>query len=157
MTQLPLQFDSWGYLIPDKPIVVSLDLFREMFGFNEYRRDLLQQHADLLTQLRAMGIRGIDQWVDGSFVTTKPLPNDLDVVTFVPFDLHQQHEQHLRELFAEYDKLDAYAIRVFPESHPKHFLTTLDGIEWLSLFTRSRKDPRTNRRHAKGFVCLTLN
>jgi hypothetical protein len=121
----PLQFDSLGYLVPDQPISVSLDLFRETFEFNEHRRELLAQHNELLTGLRELGIVGVEQWVNGSFVTQKSLPNDIDVLTFVPVELHQSLELELRALFATYPNVDAYAVRVFPESHRQYFLTNL--------------------------------
>ncbi|GAB3222564.1 DUF6932 family protein [Spirosoma arcticum] len=153
----PLVFDEWGYLVPAQPIVTTLDHFRETFGFNEHRQTLLQQHADLLVDLRRLELAGAEQWVNGSFVTQKSYPNDMDLVTFIPFRQHQQLEGELRERFAAYPNLDAYAVRVFPDDHRSHFLTNLDKMEWLSLFTQSRKDRRTNRRHPKGCVCLTID
>jgi hypothetical protein len=157
LPQSPFSFDSWGYLTPDQPIAATLTAFQETFGFNAHRQALLSQHADLLRDLHQLGLAGAEQWVNGSFVTQKPMPNDLDLVTFIPFQQYNQVERELRERLTAYSRLDAYAVRVFPDDHPSHFLTNLDRVEWLSLFTRSRKDPRTSRRHPKGCVCLTFD
>ncbi len=143
--------------MPDRPIPATLDQFRDAFGFTEHRQALLHQHAAFLTYLRSLGLSGAEQWINGSFVTQKPRPNDLDLVTFVPYRQHQQLEGDLRVLIMAYPGLDAYAVRTYPVGHSKHFLTNLDQTEWLSLFSRSRTDRRTNHRHPKGFVLLTID
>ena len=49
----------------------------ERFGVNNHRLKLLEGLRKGLTLLRQYGCREV--YIDGSFVTAKPLPNDIDV------------------------------------------------------------------------------
>lgn len=50
--------------------------FGKRFGTNPHRRNLLKGLKSAAASLRKVGCRAI--YIDGSFVTTKELPNDFD-------------------------------------------------------------------------------
>jgi len=55
----------------------TLDEIEKAYGLSSERRKLLMQNLrDAATNLKAAGVRTI--WVDGSFVTDKNEPNDID-------------------------------------------------------------------------------
>ncbi|WP_461098157.1 DUF6932 family protein [Spirosoma luteolum] len=84
---------------------------------------MINQYASLLRDLRQLGLVGAEQWINGRFVTRKPMPNELDLVTFIPFLQYNRVERELRGRFTAYAHLDACAVRVFPDDHPSHFQT----------------------------------
>lgn len=70
-----LPFDANGRLRPGIHWITWLDM-TSRFGFNERRIQLLSGLKDALILLKLAGCRTV--YVDGSFVTAKPLPMDFD-------------------------------------------------------------------------------
>jgi uncharacterized protein DUF6932 len=79
--------------MPDYPpllapgfVDVTLDdldrLFVERFTDRAVRQDLVEHLRRFLAVLRSLGITGM-MWLDGSFVTEKPHPGDIDAVLLV--------------------------------------------------------------------------
>ena len=100
------------------------------------------------------------QILDGSFTTSKPIPDDIDLAVEVPdadnvfSDTPKLHAivSLLRgpEMKPEYD-CDAYPIFVFPINHPDYFRVTLEGIRyWTKWFAQTRS------RKCKGRVWTTV-
>jgi len=57
---------------------------------------------------------GFIQWLDGNFVTQKKNPNDLDLASFLPYELFHRHEEELEKFSSfswEEEGLDAYLLR----------------------------------------------
>jgi hypothetical protein len=119
-------------------------LFRE---WNLYNKRLL----DAL----ALGPIRLTQWVDGSFVTNKPTPNDIDFVTFIPHDLYEPHEDSLVDFYSTislHDSgLDAYICPVYPNEHPTYWLAQQYRTGWLKRFKKNK-----NTTGEKGFLELIL-
>jgi hypothetical protein len=99
-------------------------------------------------------------WVDGSFVTHKRTPNDLDIVVFIDSDrIDQKHDlfqsqlshEHLQTIY----RIDAYWVKVYPESHPFYHHTLADKAYWLNLFTRTYRN-RQGVSFKKGFLDITV-
>jgi hypothetical protein len=55
------------------------DKFLNPFGDNTHRRKLIERFKVYLNEFMAIGINA-EVWVDGSFTTTKPDPDDIDIV-----------------------------------------------------------------------------
>lgn len=81
------------------------------------------------------------QWINGSFVTGKNEPNDIDVVTFFDGPTHDALPRHLQILvgtllLGPYTKqvwhMDSYPVAVYPEGHPQHesYLTVRGYWDW---------------------------
>jgi hypothetical protein len=57
-------------------------IFVEPFSDQSVRRDLVSRFRQFITLLQNIGISGT-AWIDGSFVTQKPSPGDIDLVLLV--------------------------------------------------------------------------
>jgi hypothetical protein len=53
--------------------------------------------------------------MDGSFTTQKPLPNDLDIVFFIPEAFKVRHFRNLVQMSEPFDKLHVFWIGLLPE------------------------------------------
>lgn len=76
-------------------------VFVESFGHgqaHDHRQDLLIRFGQFLNQFKQLGLQ-TELWIDGSFATQAPDPNDVDVVFF--FDPAQVNNlsQDKRDLF----------------------------------------------------------
>ncbi|MGD1839920.1 MAG: hypothetical protein ACFB0B_03355 [Thermonemataceae bacterium] len=98
------------------------------------------------------------QWVDGSFISKKEYPNDIDVVTFIPYKTYELESHFLSKLRKTYEKkaIDNYFVAVYPETHQKHSVFMMNRKEWLFLFSGTRRDLYTGLRYTKGFLELSL-
>jgi len=142
-----LQFDEYGNLAPDQPIESDLGEVETVFVFNAHRRQLFSRLMLFLEDISTIGCDPIEAWVDGSFVTQKNQPNDIDVVLFVDYQIFELIEARLYELKKSYKKEnDAYFVCVYPDTHDLHRLTRSDRIYWLNQFS----DDRMGRK--KGII-----
>jgi Family of unknown function (DUF6932) len=95
------------------------------------------------------------QWIDGSFVTNKVDPGDIDVATFLSgpaFDQLPRHQQvmlraltlgkYTRELW----RMDSYQVVEYPVGHPNRALYEKTRDYWESLFGQTRQG------QPKGFL-----
>lgn len=96
-------------------------VFVNQFATSSTRRKLFEHFLDYNEALKKLISDGFTQWVNGSFVTKKENPRDIDVVTFVNYDLLQDKEQHFRQLrelrFKRRAEIDGYFITVYPDTH----------------------------------------
>lgn len=86
---MDLQFDKHGFLFPYEIINVDISTF-ETFFVNQFKENLKRKklfeawqtyNKALLNSVQPKN--EIRQWIDGSFITTKSLPNDMDIITFI--------------------------------------------------------------------------
>lgn len=68
---------SSGCLTPGEH-EVTMDELEEKFAYNFGRRELIKALKTVVSELRAAGAGRI--WIDGSFVTARKRPSDVDVV-----------------------------------------------------------------------------
>jgi hypothetical protein len=109
------------------------------------RRALMTRVAEWLVLARAVGARRL--LLDGSFVTTKPEPGDVDAVCWLPDDFEDQYHAGKLEATRLYEMLTTRS----PEE--------IFGVfrrerweEWVAFFSQTR-EPDGRR---KGLVELTL-
>lgn len=57
--------------------------FVDPFGDAKKRRELVDGLRRFTNAIKGLGV-GFELWLDGSFVTKKPDPDDVDVVVFIP-------------------------------------------------------------------------
>ena len=143
-----MEFDKNGNLFPYKIHALTFDEFELVFGFNEHRKFLLSILLHFVTELRNIISDEPEIWIDGSFVTQKMHPRDIDIVIFVNFQYFKSKETLLTILKERQEFVDLYYVKVFPEDHPDNQLTQLDKLDWLHFFTTDRKNKR------KGFIKL---
>ncbi|GAB4018603.1 hypothetical protein GCM10028808_53710 [Spirosoma migulaei] len=153
-----MTFDSFGNLSPYSLIITDWKIiesqFVEPFLQSISRLAIYKALLEYLTELKvALGVPLVI-WLDGSFTTNKPNPNDVDFVIFVDTYTFQQHQltiQRFRAKRLEPNSLiDGYFVEVFPTSHTNYFITESDTIEWYHRFSRDR-----NKRK-KGILSFTF-
>ncbi len=101
---------------------------------------------------------GLTQWIDGSFVSQKQNPGDIDLLTFLPTGLYDQYEQIVRSWRTEFKtgaggRVDAHLIRVYEEGHRYRNRYESDYIEWRHIWGYTVKQPRKN----KGFIEIKIS
>jgi hypothetical protein len=76
-------FDDNGYLYPPKIFETDIHSFETIFATNERRSALYNVLQNYILDLKTTLNSPFQMWIDGSFVTQKKMPNDIDLVTFV--------------------------------------------------------------------------
>jgi hypothetical protein len=130
---LIMEFDILGHLSPYTIINTTFNQFESKlvhsFPINSSRYTILEGYKKYLSVLRNVIETPFYQWIDGSFVTDKMNPNDIDVVTFIHHEVYFRKEHLLGGLISPDAKLiyqvDAAFVPVFP---PNHRLRT--STEW---------------------------
>ncbi|MBK9018276.1 MAG: hypothetical protein IPM82_31860, partial [Saprospiraceae bacterium] len=94
------------------------------------------------------------------FVTKKLNPRDIDIVTFIPFEVYEKRRKEIEAKFImggaiKHYGVDAYAIRTYPGKHELHFVTVHDTAEWRETFSKTKFN-RTQKRYPKGFIELNF-
>jgi hypothetical protein len=143
-----VEFDEQGNLKPYKLREANLVSFEEnfvaFFPNSSTRARLFSEFLDYLTKLNETIGTGYTQWIDGSYITKKLNPRDIDFVTFVDFNTYQLNESCINQLRELRDLgktgMDGYFVQVYPANHPKRFLYEANKIQWLYQFGRSRND-----------------
>jgi hypothetical protein len=144
---MELTFDQRGNLLPYKKIKLELDEFRFLFveKFNNSRRNqIFKSYQKFLFDFSTVVSGNFVQWIDGSFVTSKEHPNDIDFVTFINHEVFDSKEKLIHENFRlegarkKYG-VDAYTIRQYPENHAKYMLYQSDLVYWLNWFSNTKK------------------
>jgi hypothetical protein len=160
-----LQFDENGHLFPYEVQDITLDEMREVFvgAFpeSETRKRLFDNYLDWVFDFQRDVFPYFTQWIDGSFVTQKLNPKDIDFVTFLDWQVYEIKEKW-KELdrfwsFSNEDKgLDAYFLAEFPEKHKNYgeFHSLREG--WLLRYGYTRRDEQ-QRAHPKGFIQINFS
>jgi hypothetical protein len=153
-----MEFDKNGNLYPYSVIETDLETFEKMFvsdfTFSLTRKRIFENYLIYLENLKESVNTGFFQWIDGSFVTNKKDPKDIDFVTFLDFGLYREHEKAISKLLSlRYDTkngTDGYFVETFPDTHKGYNNFQMDRIEWLHTFGTSR----TNQN--KGIIQLNF-
>lgn len=136
-------FDDDGF-IPPIHSCSDAEVMR-WFGLNPHRQNLLKRVYNWLSLARAVKARRI--LLDGSFVTAKEEPGDVDAVILLPKDFRDQ----LHGDNPEAHKL----VKMFLTREPKELFAAEDEEDWwgwFEFFSRTRE--ATGRR--KGLIEVIL-
>lgn len=155
-----IELNQRGLLIPDYNIPATILELATIFVWNmpvSQRQTLFNKYLDYMTSMYdLLDDLPFIQWIDGSFTTTDANPRDIDIVTFINFDVVNRLDSELVQF--KYPAslsfgMDAYIVRVFPPDHRSFALYAGDRAYWLERFSRTER----NRRgviHKKGFLEL---
>ena len=83
-----LYFDKNGNLHPYEPIPADMEILKTEFVDNINSEIRLRHYKKLekyLTELKGLIVEDIIIWVNGSYVTKKKNPKDIDIVVFIPW------------------------------------------------------------------------
>lgn len=149
-----MTFDQFGYLTPYELIETDLETFEQVFvnAFNgsDTRKIIFKAYLDYLDQLQQIIGKGFYQWIDGSFITKKQNPNDIDFLTWVNCHLYDSKIKELSELrqqrFTKNNLTDGYIIPLYPQQNRKVYLNEINEKQWL--FDWAEDD----NKHPKGLI-----
>lgn len=154
-----LTFNHHGYLIPNTNIRSTLNEFRAHFVdkiASRRRNELYNNYLNYSDQLKtALGGNDLLQWIDGSYVTKKEEPGDIDLITFIDGTVIEQLN-HIFDPF-KYPRslqdygVDAYLVAVYDHKDRKHPLFIGDQMYWMDLFDKTQRS-RNGQKHPKGFL-----
>jgi hypothetical protein len=157
-----MNFDSRGHLKPYEIIEMSLENFELLFVNNEKRKTIFAEFQRYNTELLQLINVPFKQWIDGSFVTDKKNPNDIDLLTFIEHDIYNKHQKAIDTKFGKFgvqnyfQEIDAYTIWEYPKNHEYFTIFHSDYLYWETFFSNSKFN-RAKKRFPKGFIQLTIN
>lgn len=149
-----LEFDKNGYLKPYQPIEVTLEIlqynFVEVFPNSSPRIELYNNYLRFLYSFQDNVFTFFEQWINGSFTTQNEKPNDIDIVTFLQFDVYEKRGDKVLDQYwkfsLEEQKIDSYIIKSYPEEHPNFSAYQSERSLWKDRYGTDRDN------QPKGFV-----
>jgi hypothetical protein len=161
---MEIKFDEFGSLFPAQRNELNLHLFKQIFvdEFRESqtRNNIFEGFQAFLLDFSNFVNDSYDIWIDGSFVTKKLNPNDIDVVFILDARVLEQKGKEIETLFRSNEakqkySVDAYTIAKYDESSSKYFLYQSEKAYWANWFGYSRKN-RQSMRFSKGFIEIKI-
>jgi hypothetical protein len=157
------EFNSFGLLSPPTIIKSMLKEFKRNFAIESpanVRRELYNKYEIYKDGIKKLCNKAdLKQWVDGSFVTKKLNPADIDLVTFIDFETFKVVEEELKNYIYPASLinygLDCYLIIVYPEGHKLHSVYKADCAYWINQFDKTKPDKR-HKSMPKGFLEINV-
>jgi hypothetical protein len=154
-------FDKHGNIVPYEVHPVSIIELEEEFVLpftkSVTRGDILEGHNNYIIELFQILEQNFFQWLDGSFVTQKLDPNDIDVINFVHYsELTNEKAHSLRRFLThignpkEEFKVDGFLVPVYEPTDPRFSITKAKYNEWRLIFGNDRNG------NPKGLLQLDL-
>lgn len=156
-----LHFNAKGFLIPNLNISSSLEELESEFVDNidsERRRHLFTKYVEYSNLLKSkLTESSLLQWIDGSFISKKSDPADIDIVSFINYKELENNDKRLDMFKYPFSlanfELDAYIVLVYPRDHKNYPLYVGDRLYWMDLFDKARRN-RSGVKSPKGFLEL---
>jgi len=153
-----IEFDENGYLKPYMGIEADVDLlkliFVDSFPKSDRRAFLFDNYLRFLYGFQDNIFPFFEQWIDGSFVTQKDNPKDIDIVTFLHTDVWSRIDTKKLDKFWSFSLedqfIDSYLVEVFSEHHPNYPVYQSEKSNWFKRYQTDRKKVK------KGFLKLTF-
>lgn len=154
-----LKFNQSGQLVPNKNIKATLNDFKTEFVLNiptVERQILFENYQIYSSNLKKLcNNTSLLQWINGSFVTKILNPGDIDLVTFLDFNLVRDLSEKVKSFtfpLSEIDYgVDAYIVIIYPIGHKNYFLYQSDFAYWMDKFDKTKRNRRGNCL-PKGFL-----
>jgi hypothetical protein len=142
-----LTFDAHGYLTPSEKITIDLNTLEQVFvkDFpNSTRRKVLFDNYLRYVDAFAKEITPhFTQWINGSFVTRKENPKDIDFVTFLNSYTDRKNIEiidRFQSFSLENENLDAYILEIYPTEDEKYLSYSLMNLEkWDTRFSYTKE------------------
>jgi hypothetical protein len=113
------------------------------------RRGMIMDGLErMVTKLISVGLDECELWIDGSFLTVKPEPGDVDIVLFAPsqfWDKGTNEQTQTLEWLEDEDRheaikqeyyCDAHAFPLYPEKSSLHVFSLAGKAEWHNTYGR---------------------
>lgn len=130
--------------------------FVDTFPLSLTRRRLFDGWATRRQRMSEL-VRIEYEWIDGSFVTGKRDPNDIDLVTFIDANTFEALDQADREKLTAlaqgaYPRVefscDCYLVLISPEGHSDHITYLVNRGYWDHFWSRNRD------KNQKGYIMI---
>lgn len=159
-----VEFDEFGNLSPYEVINIDLQTFQNNFVGNmknsEYRQKLFDEYIKYTNDLVKIVSNSFYQWINGSYVTQKHRPKDIDLVSFIDYRFIKGNEEALKNfsypLSKEIYKVDAYIVKTYPDNNKNHIISKSDTLYWLHLFQKTKPNKKGVKQY-KGFIKIDLS
>ena len=158
-----LHFDPNGNLTPYEKITTDLATFEKVFVTDfensTTRKTLFDNYLWYLEAFSKEITPNFTQWINGSFVTLKENPKDIDFVTFIDRKLYAKKENYIEKYWTidTYDiGLDAYFVKSYEPNEDLFSQYKEYQQEWNERYRRTRKDDFGNHQ-LKGFIEINFN
>lgn len=157
---IDLKFDIKGHLTPYERTVLSIEDFEDIFvnSFDESstRLKIFENYKRFIETFKAEVTPNFKQWINGSFVTNKPNPKDIDFVTIIPHDIYNQKRDLIDGKFRlrgakQVFEVDAYTIETYPKNHKNYSISKIDLVYWDNWFSKSKRN-RHGKTFPKGYI-----
>ena len=118
--------------------------FVDNFGNSQTRQHIFSNYERYLNDLKTEIVKTFNNWVNGSFTTTKINPNDIDVVNIVTHSEELNKNYHLLTKFLtqggskESYLVDGYFVPVYPSDDPRSAITEQYLSYWKRWFGHDR-------------------
>ena len=133
-----LEFDKNGYLIPHQIIESDLIIFEQTFVFNEHRRQLFERFVAFSEEFKQIYGKNFFIWIDGSFVTKKYLPFDIDLVVFLDADFIERNFLKLNKIRNNFANLHIFYGGLYLPDNQLFVVNKLEKFRWFDLFSTDR-------------------
>jgi hypothetical protein len=158
-------FDIRGNLQPSEILPFSWEGFNKIFVLDfedsETRKKLFDNFKGFVKNIQENITSDFTIWVDGSYVTEKLNPRDIDALFLFDYKTCEYKKsildnQYFVKEFKFTKGLDLYFSIEYPENHKRHFLSHLNHLYWQDVYGHTRKDINSNQ-YTKGFVALKID
>lgn len=151
---MKISLDKNGYLLPYTIKEIDIENLERHFVKNfpqsKTRQILFNNYLEYINDFKTQFTAQFTQWIDGSFISKKQNPNDIDFVTFIDTTIFQKNEQKLEKFWSfslESKGLDAYLVEVYPENENQfESITQTYRTIWKNRFGRDKSGLQ------KGFI-----
>lgn len=158
-----LQFNEFGLLMPyQTPIAIDLATLEHYFVTNfpnsTTRKSIFINYVRYIEEFKKRVTADFVQWLNGSFVTLKENPKDLDLVTFFDYQIFEREGDYLNRFwtFSLEDKgLDAYLVATYPLNHHNQKQYWNERTNWLNRYSRTKPNAFDELK-PKGFLQIVL-
>ena len=155
MLTTQLNFDEFGNLTPYQAIEVDVDTleayFVTAFPKSKTRKRLFENYLRYIYRFQDEVFPFFEQYVNGSFVTQKENPKDIDIVTFLDYEVYQKRGDQVLDKFwtfsLEDEGIDAYLVEDYPKNHSLFPKTNAFRKEWIKRYSNNFPFDRN-----KGFL-----
>lgn len=153
-------FDQNGFIKPYTKITCDLltleKIFVDQFPSSITRKRLFINYLRYIENFQSKVSNRFVQWIDGSFISQKENPKDIDFVTFLDYQVFEAQEPFLDKFWCfslEDQGLDAYLVKVFSQSQEEYFTHTEKARGyWIDLY--GSKKNVLGIEQPKGFLEL---
>ena len=137
-------------LLPEGLHPVSLEQLKEMcvtnFPLSSTRERIMIGLERLISELKTRNVC-TEVWVDGSFLTEKTNPEDVDLVLCADGQVYDEGTEEQRALLSSVGEnlkaelnCDSYIFLEYPQGHPLYEMGLEMREYWLRQFGTSRRD-----------------